>query len=84
MKFSIDGTYQKKTFMIYANDETDRKANCIARSFKTREGHDFCRPFIVTKRDVPMDEELVYSYGDYEYDWRKVHTGNYCIVIAET
>lgn len=60
----------KKKLLIYANDESDRNSNCVARIIETKSG--CCGPFIVTKRYVPKDEEITYSYGDYPYEWRKV------------
>ena len=65
--FSIDGTGERK-LIVYANDSSDKDANCVARNINTVCGTH--GPFIVTKRDIRENEELTYSYGDYPYEWR--------------
>ena len=68
--FRIDGTGQNK-LLIYANDEPERNANCVA---KVIESGEFGKigPCIVTKREIKKNEELTYSYGPYKYEWRAV------------
>jgi hypothetical protein len=52
--------------LVFANDEVEKKANCVARPTE------WGRPAIVAKRDIAVDEEILYCYGHYDYEWRKV------------
>lgn len=65
--FSIDGT-STKTLIIFANDNKDNP-NCIARSIKT-DSNGVQGPFICTKRTILSNEEITYSYGKDDYEWR--------------
>ena len=59
--------------IIYINDSPKAAANCeaILVSFSKAEK---ARPFIVSKRLIFKNEEITYSYGDKDYEWRKVRS----------
>ena len=70
--FSIDGTVSLDKFIPFANDQVNQLANCKAIGIQCHKVGTKL-PFIVTKRDVFAGEELTYSYGSYEFEWRKVN-----------
>jgi hypothetical protein len=62
--YMIDASTSRRTCMVrFINSALPLAANCIVREMYA-DG----RVFIVTKRSIPMDAELLYYYGpDYPY-----------------